>query len=187
MNLEANLHSLLSFPWTPSNNLFATKYCFLMPADDTSFSFFFSFSFRFLLFYVIINFYKNYFIVIIILFIYFHENYYYFFMFWVVPECSVFLVLSTPELTSKERLIIWNLNLRSTGGVCCGGFLFLTEQMLSLPIERSWGRCVSCAFHQIDYLQDLSLAEFFDLFWSIKLFIAPKWPFHREFSFSNLE
>ena len=41
------------------NKLFATKYCFLIPRDDTSFFFFFSFPFRFLLFYIIINFYKN--------------------------------------------------------------------------------------------------------------------------------
>ena len=85
---------------SPSHKLFATKYCFLIPGDDTSFFFFISFSFGFLLFYVIINFYKNYFI-IIILFIYFHENYCYFFMFRDVPECSMFLVLSTPlQLTT---------------------------------------------------------------------------------------
>ena len=116
-----------------------------------SFSFFLSL-FVFCYFTLFLIFIKFFFIIIILL-IYFRENYFYFFMFRDVPECFVFLVLSTPELTSKERLIIWNLNLRSTGGVCCGGFLFLTEQMLSLPIERSWGRCVSCAFQQIDYLQ----------------------------------
>ena len=72
------------------HKLFASKYCFLIPGDDTSFFFFISFSFSFLLFYVIINFYKNYFIIIIIiiLFIYFHENYFYFVTFRDVPECS---------------------------------------------------------------------------------------------------
>ena len=35
------------------------------------------------------------------------------------------------------------------GGVYCGGFLFLTEQIVSLLIERSRGQCVSCAFQQI--------------------------------------
>ena len=69
-----------------------------------------SFSFGFLLVYVIISFYKNYFIIIIILFIYFHENYFYFFMFLDVPECSglfrhvqecsMFRVLSTPVVRS---------------------------------------------------------------------------------------
>ena len=72
-----------------------------------SFSLFLSLS-VFLLFYVIINFYKNYFIIIIILFIYFHENYFYFFMFRDVtecfgmfrhvPECFMFRILSTPFL-----------------------------------------------------------------------------------------
>ena len=28
---------------------------------------------------------------------FFHENFFYFFMFWGVPECSVFLVLLTPD------------------------------------------------------------------------------------------
>ena len=50
-----------------------------IPGDDTSFFFFISLSFGFLLFYVIINFYKNCFIIIIIiLFIYFHENVFFF-------------------------------------------------------------------------------------------------------------
>ena len=70
-------------PHSP-NKLFATKYCFLIPGDDTSFFFFISLSFGFLLFYVIIDFYINYFI----LFIFIHENYFYFFMFRDVPGCS---------------------------------------------------------------------------------------------------
>ena len=40
-----------------------TKYCFLILGDDTSFFFIISFSFGFLLCYVIINFYENYFII----------------------------------------------------------------------------------------------------------------------------
>ena len=58
------------------------------------FSFFFvCFCFCFsLLFYFIINVYKNYFINF-----FFHENYFNFFMFRHVPECSVFRVLSTPN------------------------------------------------------------------------------------------
>ena len=50
-----------------------------------------------MLFYVIINFYDNYFITIIVIYLFFHENYFYFFMFRDVPECSMFLVLSTPD------------------------------------------------------------------------------------------
>ena len=65
----------------------------------------------------------------------------------------------------------------------------------SLPIERSWGRCVSCAFQHwfpVVFVSDIiwplkHFREFFDLFWSIKLFIAAKWPFYKEFSFSSLE
>ena len=86
-------------PHSP-NKLFATKYCFLKPGDDTSFFFFISFSFGFLLFYVIINFYKNYFI-IIILFIIFMTIIFIFSclgMFRNVPECSMFRVLSTPSV-----------------------------------------------------------------------------------------
>ena len=37
-------------------------------------------------------------LLLLLLFIYFHENYCYFFMFRDVPECSMFLVLSTPFL-----------------------------------------------------------------------------------------
>ena len=46
------------------NKLFVTKYSFLIPGDDAIFFLFISFSFGFLLFYVIINFYENYFIII---------------------------------------------------------------------------------------------------------------------------
>ena len=61
LNLEASLHSIFTVicinPYSP-NKLIATKYCFLILGDDTSFVFLI----LFLLFYVIINFYKNYFI-----------------------------------------------------------------------------------------------------------------------------
>ena len=58
----------------------------------------------------------------------------------------------------------------------------------SLPIERSWGRCVSCAFQHwfpVVFVSDRiwplkHFREFFDLFWSIKLFIAAKWPFKSD-------
>ena len=83
LNLEANPHSLLSFPWTFAPQIICDKILF-----SHTRSFFISFSFGFLLFYVFINFYKNHFIIIIILFIYFHENYFYFLMFRNVPEFS---------------------------------------------------------------------------------------------------
>ena len=51
-------------PQSP-NKLIATKYCFLILGDDTSF-FFFIFIYIFWLFYVIINLYKNYLIIIIL-------------------------------------------------------------------------------------------------------------------------
>ena len=56
-------------PHSP-NKLFATKYCFLVLGDDTSFFFFLSLFFVFfLLFYVIINFLKNFIVIIIIIII----------------------------------------------------------------------------------------------------------------------
>ena len=115
LNLETSLHSIITVicmdPHSP-NKLFATKYCFLMRScleiTRVSFSLFLYFSFLFLLFYVIINFYKNYFIIVMLLYIFFHDNYFYFFMFRDVPrcsgmfrhvpECSVFRVLSTPQI-----------------------------------------------------------------------------------------
>ena len=41
LNLEASRHSLLSFEWTLPRpaNVIATKYCFLIHGDDTSFLF----------------------------------------------------------------------------------------------------------------------------------------------------
>ena len=80
-------------PHSP-HKLISTKYCFLIPGDDTSFFFFISFFFGFLLFYVIISFYKNNFIIIIFYFLF----YFIFFMkiififscsgiFCDVPEC----------------------------------------------------------------------------------------------------
>ena len=98
-------------PHSP-HKLFATKYCFLIPGDDTSFFFFISFFFGFLLFHVIISFYKIIIIIIIIIVIifFFHENYLLFFhvqecsgMFRYVPKCSVFRILSTPAPSTCIR------------------------------------------------------------------------------------
>ena len=116
-------------PHSP-NKLFATKYCFLILVDQTSFFvfisflFFFFLLFLFLLFYVIINFYKNHFIIIFLFFMIF------LFLFFHVPgcsgifrnvpalECSVFRVLSTPpksfgpaELIQTPILIPAELNM----------------------------------------------------------------------------
>ena len=80
-----------------------------IPGDDTSFFFFisFSFSFGFLLFYVIISFYENYFFIII--FFFFMKIILIFScsgMFRNVPECSMFRVLSTPILIHGSTQII---------------------------------------------------------------------------------
>ena len=97
-------------PHSP-NKLFATKYCFLIlvdgtSLDDTSFFFFISFFF----FFFMINFYKNHFIIIII----FSWNFFFHVpgfsgMFRHVPECSVFQVLSTPELQSVFVILFFVL------------------------------------------------------------------------------
>ena len=67
--------------------------------------------------------------------------------------------------------------------------------MVSLLIERARGWCVSCAFqhwYTAVFVSDRiwpikHFREFFDPFWSIKLFIAAKWRFNEEFSFSSLK
>ena len=83
--------SLITVIWMDPHSpkkFIATKYCFLILREDTSFFFLIiSLFFVFLLlFYVINSFYKNYFIIVI--FFFFHENYFYFFMFRDVPACS---------------------------------------------------------------------------------------------------
>ena len=99
LNLETSLHSIITVicmdPHSP-NKLFATKYCFLMRSCleiiRVSFSLFLYFSFLFLLFYVIINFYKNYFVIIMLLYFFFFMTIIFIFscsaMFRDVPECS---------------------------------------------------------------------------------------------------
>ena len=62
-----------------------------------SFSLFLSLS-VFCYFTLLLIFIKVILLLLLLLFIYFHENYCYFFMFRDVPECSMFLVLSTPFL-----------------------------------------------------------------------------------------
>ena len=92
-------------PQSP-NKLIATKYCFLILGDDTSFFifiFFFFFLLLLLLFYVIINLkiYIYYFFYFLSLF--FYEFFFVFScsgMFRNVPECSMFLILSTARKTA---------------------------------------------------------------------------------------
>ena len=80
-------------PHSP-NKLFATKYCFLILVDDTSF-FVFIYLFFFLLFALLLIFTK---IILLLLFFFFLKFFFYFFMFrdvpgfsgifWHVPACS---------------------------------------------------------------------------------------------------
>ena len=104
--LEANLHSLLSFAWTLAPQIICDKILFshIRRWFQFLFLYFFLFRFFFCYFTVVINFYKNY--------------YYYFFFSWKlflflhvpgcsgmfrhVPECSMFLVLSTPVPINSE-------------------------------------------------------------------------------------
>ena len=109
MNLEASLHSLLSFAWTltrPTNfNRLRQNIVFSYSERiPVSFSWLFHcFSFFFLLLYVIINIYKNYFIIIILLYSFSWKLFFFLHvpgcsgMFRHVPECSMFLVLSTAD------------------------------------------------------------------------------------------
>ena len=81
-------------PHSP-NKLFATKYCFLVLGDDTSFFFFLSlfFVFFFCYFTLSLTFKK----ILLLLLLLFHENFFFFRdvpgfsgMFWHIPECSPF-------------------------------------------------------------------------------------------------
>ena len=72
-------------PHSP-NKLFATKYCFLMLGDNTSFFFFISLFF--VSFFVILRFLQKLFYYHYIIIIFFNENYFYFFIFRDVPGCS---------------------------------------------------------------------------------------------------
>ena len=111
-------------PHSP-HKLFATKYCFLIPGDDTSFFFFNFFLFRF---FVILRyhqflqklFYYYYYYLLIYLFslLFFFMKIIFIFscsgMFRDVPECSVFPVLSTPYHQALWSADGPNTKLRST-------------------------------------------------------------------------
>ena len=101
--------SLITVIWMDPrsfNKLFATKYCFLILGDDTSF-FFFLLSF-------FTNVGKTYFLLLLLLLLlllnelFFHKNILVFSfsgMFGNVPECSMFLVLSTAVLTNIAQFL----------------------------------------------------------------------------------
>ena len=97
-----------------------------------------------LLFYVIIYFYKNFIIIIIILFIYFFLKIILFFhvqvcsgMFRHVPECSMFLVLSTAPQTSC--------------GVCfCSSRIHFSPHEQNKPHRTSAGRLL-LTFLSLDF------------------------------------
>ena len=106
---KASLISVICMDPHSPNKLYATRYCFLILGDDTSFFFLIiSVFFVFLLFYailcyfLIINFYKNYFFIILLFNYFFFRKIIFVFsrsgMFRHVQECFVFRVLSTPEL-----------------------------------------------------------------------------------------
>ena len=112
LNSEASLHSIITVicmdPYS-LNKLIATKYCFLILGDDTSFFFLmislFSFFIFFCYFTLLLVFTKI--ILFLLLFFYlfiFHENPFNFLcsgMFRHVAECSVFRVLSTPNILNE--------------------------------------------------------------------------------------
>ena len=68
LNLEANPHSLLSFPWTLAPQIICDKILFSHTRRWYEFLFLYFFLFRF--FVILRYYYKNYFIIIIIIIIY---------------------------------------------------------------------------------------------------------------------
>ena len=86
-------------PHSP-NKLIATEYCFLILGGDYQLLFFISFVI--LCYFVIINFYKNYFIIIFFMKIIFISSCSG--MFRHVPECSLFRGLPTPISKSKVKV-----------------------------------------------------------------------------------
>ena len=100
------------------NKIIATKYFFLILGDDTSVFFLiisFFFVFFFCYFTLLLIFTKIILLLLFIFIYFFHENDFYFFMFrdvpacsgmfQHVPECSVFLVLSTIQIFRLSNLI----------------------------------------------------------------------------------
>ena len=84
------------YPHLP-NKLIATKYCFLIVRDDTSFvfsincfSFLCSVELHCFIYFAVINFYKNYFIIIIIIILFINNVSIKIIVIFYVPEWSVF-------------------------------------------------------------------------------------------------
>ena len=115
-----------------------TKYCFLILGDDTSFFFIISFSFGFLLCYVIINFYENYFII----------NFFFslkLFLFFHVPGYSG-MFRNVPAFIDAQNQFPTSETLGELGGGGEGGKLF-SRRVKQEPKQESahrrlleWGR-----------------------------------------------
>ena len=93
LNLEARLHSLLSFAWTltPPNKLIAKKYCFLILLEEqipVSFSWSDFLIFLFLLLHIILLLLIFTKIMLLLFYLIFFS--WKLFLFFHVPECSVF-------------------------------------------------------------------------------------------------
>ena len=107
MNLEASLHSLLSFAWTltrPTNFNRLRQYCFLILREDTSFFFLIiSLFFVFFCYFTLLLIFTKIILFLLFYYIFFMKIIFIFAcsgMFRDVPECSVFLVLSRrPKFT----------------------------------------------------------------------------------------
>ena len=115
-------------PHSP-NKLFATKYCFLVLGDDTSFFFFLSLFFVFFSCYftLLLNFKKILLLLLLLLLLLFHENYFFSGMFRDFPECSGIFrnvprsgVLSTPDILGWARV----RNTSSPKNACVGGYTY---------------------------------------------------------------
>ena len=114
MNLEANLHSLLSFAWTltrPTNfNLLRQNIVFsYSQRKSVSFSWLIDyFSFFFCYFTLLLIFTKIILkILLLFYYIFFHENYFYFFMFRDVPECSG--MFHVPGFIDARLVMVYNI------------------------------------------------------------------------------
>ena len=104
MNLEASLHSLLSFAWTltrPTNvNLLQQNIVFSYSEKiPVSFSWLFHYySFFFFGYFTLLLIFTKTILLLLFYYMFFHENHFCFFMFRDVPKCSMLRVLSTPCL-----------------------------------------------------------------------------------------
>ena len=97
------------YPHLP-NELIATKFCFLIVRDNTSFVFFINYflvlcftALHCFIYFAIMNFYKNYFIIIIIIILFMNNFFMKIILIIYVPEGSVFRVILTPDKVKVEE------------------------------------------------------------------------------------